>query len=74
MSEEGIKQSPGVMYQGEERRKDDFCLKCRSKLGFPCMDWKDGKFMIKCVNCGEEFEGKREMDRARFHEQAKEQA
>lgn len=54
---------PGVV---EDRRKEEKCCKCHSRLSFPCIVFTN-KFMIKCVFCGHAFEAKRDGDRAAFH-------
>jgi len=61
--------APGSLFQGKAQveRGDQKCIKCHSRLSFPCMEFKNDKFYLKCINCGEEFEGQRESDKARFH-------
>lgn len=67
-----MKQAPGILYQGQERRKEKRCKFCGYGVNFG--EWKynargENILMIVCTKCKEEFPARREEDHSNFAQQ-----
>lgn len=67
-----MKHSPGIMYQGQDRRKTNTCIFCGWGENFGEFKYNakgESILMIECTKCKEEFPAKRDADKKIFASQ-----